>query len=377
MRNGLDISGASELAHEIGRKPIEAVIDFRTKAFPTLTGSEVEIGTAHHGTQRMARSFRVPFAKTASGSGDLTPLEGAVAALGACVLITHVHGYSARGITIRTLQMRVTATADVDTDGGWTGENRALHDLKYVVEADCDGPVESVFGVSNFVACFSPNHRAFLDEGHVEMYTRIGDDDPVPISLGSPKQKSSGDYAEIAADLRWEYGTETHIETATSARRPDPKRLPGVVVDQSKQMLGIDSGPNPQELLLAATSADLMQQLVDLAEQHDAHLPGLHIEASGRLDIRGMLNVSSEIPTRFHNIQLVVCADAGADPGSLNDLTRTAAEYNIVLSSLLRSCQVSVNVRTSSGETTSFESNGEHVRKVLAEMAQAQALSDS
>lgn len=59
MRNGLNISGVSELIHEIREKPAEALIDFRVTGHPARDGVATHVRTARHGSVRMARGFRV------------------------------------------------------------------------------------------------------------------------------------------------------------------------------------------------------------------------------------------------------------------------------------------------------------------------------
>jgi len=379
MRNGLDISGASELVHEIGGKPVEAVIDFNASAVPGLSGAEVSIRTAHHGTQRMARSFLIPFTEdSAHLLGGLSAYEAAVAALGACVLITHVHGYSARGVTITSLRVTVTAAVEVDEHGRWVGGETALHDVRYLVEADCDGSADSVSEVSQFVTCFSPNHRAFLDEGNYRLAAMAvrpdGTPDAVELDQVAPAPAGvGGTRLDLTAELTWEYGVQATATTTFAPGGELRRERPALVVDQSKQMLGLDRGPNPQELLLAAISADLTHQVRALAAEHGITLAGVEVESSGRLDIRGMLNVSPDIPARFHNLHFLVRADTDAALADLTDLVRQAAARNVVLATLLRANSIQVDLRSPAGPLTSFTSNADHVADFLAELARKQA----
>ncbi|MFV0136403.1 OsmC family protein [Streptomyces sp. HMX87] len=379
MRNGLDISGASELVHEIGDKPIEAVIDFSTSAVPGLSGAEVNIRTAHHGTQRMARSFRIPFTEdSARLLGGLSAHEAAVAALGACVLITHVHGYSARGVTITSLRVTVTAAVEVDAHGRWVGGETALHDVRYLIEADCDGLADSVSEVSRFVTCFSPNHRAFLDEGSYRLAAVAvrpdGTPDAVELDQAAPARAGAdGTRLDLTAELTWEYGVQATATTTFAPGGELRRDRPALVVDQSKQMLGLDRGPNPQELLLAAISADLTHQVRASAAERGIALDGIQVESSGRLDIRGMLNVSPDIPARFHNLRFLVRADTEAAPAQLADLVQQAAARNLTLATLLRANSVQVELRSPAGPPTRFTSNADQVADFLAELARKQA----
>jgi uncharacterized OsmC-like protein len=379
VRNGLDISGVSEFVQEIGEKPVEAVIDFHACAVPGFSGAEVSIRTAHHGTQRMARSFRIPFTEhSAHPFGGLSAYEAVVAALGACVLITHVHGYSARGVTITSLRVTVTAAVEVDADGWWVGGDSALHDVRYLIEADCAGSVDSVREVSQFVTCFSPNHRAFLDEGGYRLAAMAvrpdGTPDVVELDQVDPAPAGGdGTRLDLTAELCWEYGTEAGLMTTFSPGGELRRERPRLVADQSKQMLGLDRGPNPQELLLAAISADLTHQVRHVAAERGITLAGLEVESSGRLDIRGMLNVSPDIPARFHNIRFLVRTDTEAAPTDFADVVRQAAARNVMLAALLRPGAVQVDLRSPAGPLSSFRSDADQVAAFLAEMARKQA----
>ncbi|MGC5162110.1 OsmC family protein [Rhodococcus sp. DT1] len=281
------------------------------------------------------------------------------------MLITHVHGYSARGMTIASLKLTVTAAVE--------DEGAALHDVQYLIEVDTDGPTESVSEVSQFVTCFSPNHRAFLDEGTFGLAIAVSGAAPDPIEIVWADEQTAGVRGTrrlVKAELVWEYGTETHITTMITPGGDKRLKMPTVIVDQSKQMLGIDRGPNPQELLLAAVSADLTHRIVSIAALRGMPVPNVTVEGSGRLDIRGMLNVSPDIPARFHNVEFVVRTDAGPDVSILADVVREAAEKNVILTALRRPNTVTVDVHTPSGRAISFESNAAQVAGCLEEIAQ-------
>jgi uncharacterized OsmC-like protein len=379
MRNGLDISGVSEFVHEIGEKPVEAVIDFNTTAVLGAGGAEVSVRTAHHGTVRMARSFQIPFSEDrADPFAGLSAHEAAVAALGACVLITHVHGYSARAVTITSLRVKVSATVDVDQHGRWVGGATALHDLRYDVEADCDGPVDSLTEVSKFVTCFSPNHRAFLDQGSY-LLTAVavrsdGSREEAPVQQTAPAATDGeSSEVELTAELTWQYGTQANVTTMGSPGGEVRRRQPSLIVDQSKQMAGIDGGPNPQEVLLAAVSADLCQVVSRRARERGLALRNVDVAATGRLDIRGMLNVSPDIPARFHNLQFTVSADTDLPAQELADLVAECAAVNVTLATLRAAGTVQVELRTPARPLLSFRSDAGQVEDFLAALAQKQA----
>ncbi|GLZ31339.1 hypothetical protein Lesp02_35270 [Lentzea sp. NBRC 105346] len=267
MRNGLNISGLSEFVHEIERDPEEGVLAFRVETEPDGDRATAHVRTCRFGTTRMARDFTVP-----QGPRHLSPYETAFAAFGACLLMTHVNGFTARAVSLSSLRVRVTATPDHDT---WT----VAYDID--VDADCDD--DTLRSVTLFASALSPNHRLLVDDAEVDglSATLSVREEPLPA---------------VRADLRWEYGMETWATTSL-----DGGVAHTLVLDQGKQMLGIDRAPNPQETLLAAIGAEL-------ALRH-----GVRVCGTGRLDARGANNVPG-IPVRFHGLRLDVDGPVAASP---------------------------------------------------------------
>jgi uncharacterized OsmC-like protein len=378
MRNGLNIAGVSEVVHEIREKPVEAVITFNTVTRAHGATVETTLKTAHHGTFRMSRDFQLPFSEVMAAQSEMSTLEGAVAALGACVLITHVHGYSARGVSLTSFRLRVSACVDVDDQGRWIGGELGLRDLRYVIEVDGEGAPELLSQVTQFVTCFSPNHRVFLDEASYELTGEIvgpaGATTTVPVVPGSPPALApSGRQLDVTAELQWEYGTEANVTTDITPGGDKRGRSPRFVVDQSKQMLGIDRGPNPQELLLAAISAELVMQMGQLARQRDLPVADVEVNANGRLDIRGMLNVDKDIPARFHQVRFQVCAQTPLDPAAVGELMAECAARNVLLHTLRMPNSVQVELNGPDRQLLSFTSDAAQVTAFLAEIARMQA----
>jgi uncharacterized OsmC-like protein len=384
MRNGLNIAGVSEIVHEIREKPAEALIVFNTSCREVGSGVAVAVGTAHHGTFRMARDFRIGFTDVLAGETGLSAVEGAVAALGACVLITHVHGYSARGISITSLRVVVSASVRVDAAGRWAGGDHGLRDVGYRIEIDAEGSPDMLRQVTQFVTCFSPNHRAFLDVGSYDLTSvRVGPDgeatstaveppQPGPASAPSAEPEPSTRLLSVTADLSWEYGAEANVTTGLRPGGARRRGNPGFVVDQSKQMLGIDKGPNPQELLLSAISATLTMDLARLARERDLPVAAVEVEATGRLDIRGMLNVANS-PARFHALRFLVRAETPLDGAALAGLVAECAAGNPFLTMLRVPNVVDVDLRSPAEALLEFRSDAGQVAAFLAEVARIQA----
>jgi len=244
MRNGLNISGLSEYVNELKTRPEEAVIRFSTAAALNRGLAQVQTRTGTLGTTRMARGFRVDLEPSDAITEHLTTDEAAVAALGACVLITHVQGFSVRGVNLTALTVDVDADIEVDENGRWTGGDESLRNLRYKINVVGNGPVEQTRAIAQFATCFSPNHRAFLDSAQFAVEATVcradGTKEEIVIPWEDlvvdepPNAAGNGRTVNVRAALRWDYGTETHI---TTSLEPDPQRrhTPTITADQPKQ----------------------------------------------------------------------------------------------------------------------------------------------
>lgn len=385
MRNGLNISGLSEYVNELKTKPEEAVIKFSTVAALNRGLAQVETRTGTLGTTRMARGFRIDLEPADAVTEHLTTDEAAVAALGACVLITHVQGFSVRGVNLTALTVDVHADVEVDASGRWVGGDESLRNLGYKINVVGNGPVEQTRAIAQFATCFSPNHRAFLDSAQFRVEATVcrADGNKEEIVLpwedlvaDQPSQAASGRRTvTVEAALRWDYGTETHI---TTSLQPDPqrRRTPTITADQPKQMSGFDKGSNPQELLLTAVSADLAYGVQRAAAAAEVALSRVEVDCHGQLDIRGMQNVSKEVPARFHELRFHLDIESGAPVEQLRQAVIEAVRTSVPLASLRRANEIDVDVCHDGEPELRFLSNGAQVTeflRIIDEQAAAQS----
>ncbi len=392
MRNGLNIAGLSEYVNELKTKPEEAVITFSTATALNRGLAQVEIRTGTLGTTRMARGFRVDLEPPETVTEHLTTDEAAVAALGACVLITHVQGFSVRGVNLTALTVDVHADIEVDEHGRWIGGDESLRNIRYKINVVGNGPQEQTRAIAQFATCFSPNHRAFLDAAQFDVAATIhradgtAEDIVIPwadlVEDESPEAAHNGRIRTVEAALRWDYGTETHI---TTALEPDPqrRRTPTITADQPKQMSGFDKGSNPQELLLTAASADLVYGVQRAAADAGVPLSRVEVDSHGQLDIRGMQNTSKEVPARFHDLRFHFDIESDAPVPQLCQVIVDAVRSSVPLASLRRANQIDVDVSHDGEPELRFASNGSQVTEFLKAIdeqvaaAQAEAVNEA
>ncbi|MGW1608304.1 OsmC family protein [Streptomyces sp. NPDC002285] len=371
MRNGLNIAGVSEMVHEIREIPAEAVARFavETPAGAATPGSVTSRTlTARNGTIRMARDFRLGHRLTVTADepdgARPTPYESALAALGACVMVTSVNGYTARGVTLGAMSITVRADLELDATGRPVA-GRPLQNIAWRCDVDCDKDPDTARSINRLVTAFSPNHRVFLDAAPLDTVVLVGADGRTT-ALDAPAPGADSEAAgparstTVEATVTWEYGSEgsyvTTVGTPGARLRSGPWG-----VDQAKQMLGIDRAPNSQEILLAALCAELTSLLPD----------GSVLRAAGLLDTRGMLNVAREVPSRFHGLSL----EAVAQDLSARDLSRALAR-SVLLATLATPREVDVELWLAGRQVVSDHSitaDAEAVRDELTRKAGQQA----
>ena len=79
-----------------------------------------------------------------------------------------------------------------------------------------------------------------------------------------------------------------------------------IVADEPCQLLGQDSAPNPQELLMAAFNACITVGYVAGAALKGINLESLEIRTAGELDLRGFLGLSDTVAAGYEAIDYEV-----------------------------------------------------------------------
>jgi uncharacterized OsmC-like protein len=75
-----------------------------------------------------------------------------------------------------------------------------------------------------------------------------------------------------------------------------------IVADEPCELLGADSAPNPQELLMAALNACMMVGYVAGASVKGINLDSVEIKTRGELDLRGFLGLSDSVAPGYDAI---------------------------------------------------------------------------
>jgi uncharacterized OsmC-like protein len=79
-----------------------------------------------------------------------------------------------------------------------------------------------------------------------------------------------------------------------------------IVADEPLELLGRNTAPNPQELLMAAFNACIMVGYVASAAVIGVNLTGVEIETDGELNLRGFLGLDEKVKPGYDSIQYTV-----------------------------------------------------------------------
>jgi uncharacterized OsmC-like protein len=84
------------------------------------------------------------------------------------------------------------------------------------------------------------------------------------------------------------------------------KRRFQIAADEPLELLGTDSAPNPQELLMSAINACMTVGYVAGAAIRGITLDRLEIDTTGQLDLRGFLGLDDSVPPGYETLDYVV-----------------------------------------------------------------------
>jgi uncharacterized OsmC-like protein len=158
--------------------------------------------------------------------------------------------------------------------------------------------------------------------------------------------------AEVAADPdkgRLGFGVQSTWEGATRIGC----RVPGfelagqrierpfdVRIDEPSELLGSDTAPNPQQLLLSALAGCLSVTLVDHGTMMGIAIDELAVDIAGELDLRGVFGLDPDTPPGFAAFTCEVRIRAEASREQLEELLAAACSLSPTYWQISRSAPI-------------------------------------
>jgi uncharacterized OsmC-like protein len=96
-----------------------------------------------------------------------------------------------------------------------------------------------------------------------------------------------------------------------------------IVADEPGELLGTDSAPNPQELLMAAFNACITVGYVAGASLKGITLESLEIRTRGELDLRGFLGLTDQVVPGYESVDYEVRIKGDGTPEDFEEIHRT------------------------------------------------------
>ena len=93
-----------------------------------------------------------------------------------------------------------------------------------------------------------------------------------------------------------------------------------IVADEPCELLGGDSAPNPQELLMAAFNACIMVGYVANAALKGIRLDSVEIRTRGTLDLRGFLGLSDQVAPGYETVNYDVDIKGDGSPADFEEI---------------------------------------------------------
>jgi len=101
------------------------------------------------------------------------------------------------------------------------------------------------------------------------------------------------------------------------------KRHFEIDVDEPMELLGQNSAPNPQEMLMTALNACIMVGYVAGAAMKGIRLDKVEIETSGELDLRGFLGIDASVPPGYEAIRYTVTMKGNGSEADFREIHET------------------------------------------------------
>jgi len=91
-------------------------------------------------------------------------------------------------------------------------------------------------------------------------------------------------------------------------------------IDEPFELLGQNSAPNPQEVLMSALNACVMVGYVAGASARGITLESVEIETHGELDLRGFLGIDETVPPGYETVHYTVRIKGDGTPEQFREI---------------------------------------------------------
>ena len=138
------------------------------------------------------------------------------------------------------------------------------------------------------------------------------------------ERDASKGMVQFRVKSAWKGQTRSQTEVESySIGGQEVKRRFKVDVDEPVELLGTNTAPNPQEMLMTALNACIMVGYVVGAAVKGIRLERVEIETSGDLDLRGFLGIDAAVRPGYESIRYVVRMKGDGTREQFEDIHQT------------------------------------------------------
>jgi uncharacterized OsmC-like protein len=119
--------------------------------------------------------------------------------------------------------------------------------------------------------------------------------------------------------------SRTAVESYTIGGQ-EVQRAFTIDADEPFELLGANTAPNPQELLMSALNACITVGYVAGAAIRGITLDKVEVETSGALDLRGFLGIDATVKAGYDTIRYVVRLRGSGTPAQFQEIHDTVAK---------------------------------------------------
>ena len=123
----------------------------------------------------------------------------------------------------------------------------------------------------------------------------------------------------VMTEWKGQTRSESTVESFSCGGQPVARAFT-IVADEPKELLGTDTAPNPQELLLSAVNACMIVGYVAQASLRGITLADCRIETEGELDLRGFFGMDEAVPPGHRRISYTVHLHGDGTPEQYQEI---------------------------------------------------------
>jgi uncharacterized OsmC-like protein len=113
--------------------------------------------------------------------------------------------------------------------------------------------------------------------------------------------------------------SETNVESCTIGGQTVPRSFT-IVADEPMELLGTNSAPSPQELLMAAVNACMVVGYVCQAAVRGIALEECRIQTDSELDLKGFLSIDERVPPGNRRLNYTVWLEGDGSRAQYEDI---------------------------------------------------------